>query len=149
MRQSIFFELKVHQFGGGGSSSSSSASTTSTTTTNNNTDKRISQQSGVAVSNTGGVTINSADAGTVQAGSAIANNAIAANTQNFQTLADLANKLFTGAGAVVANQQASLASQSQNLTSALSNQSGGVSQKTILMLGLAGVGMALMLKKKG
>lgn len=139
-------------FGGGGSSSSSSANTTSTNTTNQNTDKRISQQSGVAVS--GGnspVTFNSSsvDAGTVQASASIANNAIGASTTNLSNLLSSANTLFSNMGGILANQSAANVSQSQSLTSAITAQGGGVNQKTILMLAVAGIAVYAMSRKRG
>lgn len=143
--------------GGGGSSSSSSSSTTL------NTDKRITQQSGVALTvdgSTVNVTNQSVD-------KEIATQAIAANSYGFEKMLGtlstgnalqndgfvkmlgLADKLFTGAGRALESSQQTTLAQVGALSSAQNDAKGAIDQKTIVILAAAGVaGLALITRKK-
>lgn len=131
--------------GGGGSSSSSSSST-------NNTDKRITQQSGVALTvdgSTVNVTNQSVDSeivgaalDTVTTGNALAND-------SFVRMLGLADKLFTGAGQALNSSQQTTLAQVGALSSAQNDAKGAIDQKTMIILAAAGVaGLALITRKK-
>lgn len=139
-------------FGGGGGSSNSSNQTTT-----QNTDKRLVVDSGIGISSDSStVTVNSLDAGIVGQALNTVQLADATNGQGFGQLLSLADKLFVGAGNLVAGtQQASLsmAEATQKATNtayqnATAEKSGTLDNKTIMILGVAAAAAMVMKGKK-
>lgn len=132
--------------GGGGGSSSSSSSTT------NNTDKRITQQSGVALTvdgSTVNVTNQTVDKEIVGAALDTVNTGNALANDSFVKMLGLADKLFTGAGQALESSQQTTLAQVGALSSAQNDAKGAIDQKTIIILAAAGVaGLALITRKK-
>lgn len=153
--------IAIHQFSGhgrdgrrtcffGGSSESSNATTTT------NTDKRLVVDSGIGISSDSStVTVNALDAGIVEKALDTVQINDATNNQGFTTLITLADKLFTGAGNLVAGTQAgalTLAEQTAQATNAAyqtatAEKSGSLDNKTIVILGVAAAA-AMVLKGK-
>lgn len=138
-------------FGGGGGSSSSSNATTTT-----NTDKRLVVNDGIGISSdTSSVTVNALDAQIVSQALDTVKVADATAGQGFNTLMSLADKLFTGAGNLVAGTQAgalSLAEQTAQTTNqayqnATAEKSGSIDNKTIMILGAVAAAAFVMGKK--
>lgn len=132
--------------GGGGSSSSSSSSTTL------NTDKRITQQSGVALTvdgSTVNVTNQSVDKDIVNAALDSVNTGSVLANDSFVRMLGLADKLFTGAGQALQNTQQTTLAQVGALTTAQNDAKGSIDQKTMIILAAAGVaGLAFISRKK-
>lgn len=127
-------------FGGGGGSSSSSNATTTT-----NTDKRLVVNDGIGISSdTSSVTVNALDGEIVTKALDTVQIADATNGQGFGQLVTLADKLFTGAGNLVAaTQQTAL----EQMTQANVETAGKIDNKTITILGVAAAA-AFMLGRK-
>jgi hypothetical protein len=132
--------------GGGGGSSSSSSSTT------NNTDKRITQQGGVALTVDGSsvsVTNESVDKDIVNAALDSVTTGNALQNDSFVKMLGLADKLFTGAGQALNSSQQTTLAQVGALSSAQNDAKGAIDQKTMIILAAAGVaGLALISRKK-
>lgn len=129
--------------GGGGSSSSSSATTTNTT------DKRLSIQSGVGVSSDSStVTVNALDAGAIQSALDTVKANDATQGQGFQALLGLADTLFQGAGTILNKAQDTTLAQQAAISTAQTNASGQIDQKTMIVLA-ASAAAVLILRKKG
>lgn len=126
-------------FGGGGSSES----TNQTTTTN--TDKRLVVDSGIGISSdSSSVTVNALDAGIVEKALDTVQVSDATNGQGFGQLVTLADKLFTGAGTLVAaTQQTAL----EQMTQANVETAGKIDNKTITILGVAAAAAFMMGRK--
>ena len=128
-----------------GAQSSSSVATTSTSM-----DKRIAVESGIGISSDSStITINALDAPIVNH----ALDAIIANdaTQgaSFSQLLGLADKLFTGAGAVIEKTQDTTLKQLDTINTAASNKSGAIDQKTMIVLAVAGAAVLILPKMRG
>lgn len=135
---------------GGGGGSSASTNTTNTI----NTDKRITQQSGIALGvdqSTVNLTQN-----TYSTDKEIVNHALdtvttgnALSNDSFVKLIGLADKLFTTADSTLKSSQATTLAQVGALSTAQNDAKGAIDQKTIVILAAAGVaGLALISRKK-
>jgi Tfp pilus assembly major pilin PilA len=138
--------------GGGGSSSSASNTSTTTSTTTLNTDKRITQQSGVAMTvdgSTVNVTNQSVDKDIVNKALDTVTTGNALQNDGFVKMLGLADKLFATADSTLKSTQATTLAQVGALTSAQNDAKGAIDQKTIVILAAAGVaGLALITRKK-
>lgn len=125
--------------GFGGSSASSNQTTTQ------NTDKRLVVDSGIGISSDSStVTVNALDADIVNKALDTVIVTDATNGQGFGQLVTLADKLFTGAGNLVAaTQQTALEQMATNNV----ETAGKIDNKTITILGVAAAAAFLMGRK--
>lgn len=122
-----------------------------TTTTSNNIDRRqVVAEGGFGVASDGAtVNITSVDAGIAKAAIDAVSGADATNGQGFTQLLNLADKVFTGAGAMLDTTQKTSLAQVEALNTVANDAKGVIDQKTIIVLAIAGLGGAYLLKKKG
>jgi hypothetical protein len=121
-------------FGGSGGQSAS-------TTTTNNADKRISLQSGLAVSGSGN-TITTTDAGAINAAFDFAKSANANSGANYQALLNTTSNSLSGVLSGIASTQNFIAS-----TQAIAK--GTMDSKTIVLLGGGVLAVAAIYFAKG
>ena len=137
---------------GGGGGSSASTNTTAT----QNTDKRITQQSGIALGVDESTVNLTQTTNNYSVDKDIANKAMdtvttgnALQNDGFVKMLGLADKLFTGAGQALASSQQTTLAQVGALSTAQNDSKGAIDQKTIVILAAAGVaGLALITRKK-
>lgn len=134
--------------GGDSSSSSSSSQTTNTT----NIDRRqVVGEGGFGFASDGAaVTINnqSMDAGIVERALDTVKAADATNGEGFTKLLSLADKLFTGAGAMVEKTQTASIAQLETINAAAADAKGQIDQKTMIVLAVAAAGALVLTKGK-
>lgn len=131
--------------GGGGSSSSSSSNVTETT----NVDKRIAIESGIGISSDSStVTVQALDGDIVKKALDTVAGADATAGQGFTQLVALADKLFTGAGAMIDKTQTASLSQLETINTAMNDQKGAVDQKTLIIIGGVAIAAYAMRKAK-
>ncbi len=132
-------------YGGGGGSSSSS----STATTTQNTDKRIAVEQGIGISSDSStVTVQALDAGIVSKALDTVASSDATAGAGFTQLLTLADKLFTGAGAVIEKTQDTALAQIGSLNASANDARGTIDQKTMIVIAVAGAA-AYALSRKG
>lgn len=124
-------------------SKSSSASSNATTTTNTDNRQVISGGGfGITGSTSQNVTFNneSLDAEIVKKAfdTFVINDSI--NGQGFSQLLGLADKMFTGAGEIISTAQNTTLKQIDSINTAQTDSAGQVSQKTLIILAVAGAG---------
>lgn len=135
--------------GGDSGSQSSSSSATTTSTTTQNTDKRIAIESGIGISSDSStVHVEALDAGIVSKALDTVSAADATAGEGFNRLLNLADKLFTGAGQVVATTQETSLKQIEGLNAAAADSRGQIDQKTLMVIAVAGAA-AWAMKRKG
>lgn len=133
-----------------GDSSSSSESSQTTTTTNVDRRQVVGEGAiGLASdSSTVSITNNSIDAGVVNKALDVVGQNDAVNGEGFTKLLTLADKLFTGAGAVVEKTQDTALAQISALNTAANDSRGDIDQKTVMVV--AGIAAAAFIfRKKG
>lgn len=129
--------------GGGGSSSSSNATTTNTT------DKRMVVDQGIGISSDSStVTVNALDGDIVKKALDTVAASDATAGAGFTQLLGLADKLFTGAGAMIDKTQSASIAQLETINAAQANAQGTIDQKTMIVLAVAAAG-AVVLSRKG
>ncbi|WP_151446725.1 hypothetical protein [Lacisediminimonas profundi] len=123
-----------------GSSGSQSSANQSQTTYN--TDKRITLQSGVALSSENStVNVETLDGAIVQRALDVVSNADATNGDSFSQLLSLADKIITGAGQLaISTQDSALKAYSQATT----EKAGTIDNKTMIILGVAAAAALVM-----
>lgn len=133
-------------YGGGGGSSSSS----STATTTQNTDKRIAVEQGIGISSDSStITVEALDANIVNKALDTVATADATSGAGFTQLLTLADRLFTGAGAVISDTQGQALKQLETLNAAGNDSRGQIDQKTMIVLAVAGAAAFVMARRKG
>lgn len=133
----------------GGKSSSKSNATTTTSTTTNNVDKRLAIETGIGISSDGStINVQALDGAIVSEALDVVKNADAVSGAGFSQLLTLADKLFTGAGAVVETTQETALESIKAVNTAANDSKGSIDQKTIIVLGIAAAG-AFMVAKMG
>lgn len=133
-------------YGGGGSSSSSS-----NTTQTKNTDKRLVVNSGVGVSSdssTVNVTNTSLDPQIVNHALDVVSASDATNGVGFTQLLALSDKLFSGAGQVIHDQNQAVLGQVSAINTTANNAKGAIDQKTLIII-VAGAAVAIFALKGG
>lgn len=132
-----------------GDSSSSSKSEQTTNTTN--IDRRqVVGEGGIGLASDGAtVTINTVDTGIVNKALDTVANSDAVNGAGFEKLLSLADKLFTGGGQILDKTAETTMAQVAALNTAQNDAKGTIDQKTIVILGVAGVIAMVVMKKRG
>lgn len=129
----------------GGSSKSSSSSSTTT----NNSDKRIAVETGIGISSDGStINVQALDGAIVQKALDTVASADATAGEGFGALLALADKLFTGAGAVIEKTQDTTLAQLETINTAANDNKGSIDQKTIVVLAVAGAAALVLSRKK-
>lgn len=136
--------LSMCNGGGGGSSSSSSASTTETT----NIDKRMVVDQGIGISSDSStVNVQSLDAGIVNKALDTVAAADATSGEGFARLLNLAEGLFTKGGELVDKVSDTSMAAVAAVSTAQNDAKGSIDQKTLVIMAVAGIGAAYILKK--
>lgn len=134
-----------------GMGSKDASSQANTTTTSNNIDRRqVVAEGGFGVASDGAtVNIQALDAGIVKEAISAVSGADAINGQGFTQLLNLADKVFTGAGAMIEKTQGTALAQVEALNTVANDAQGKIDQKTLVVMAAAGLAGAYLLKKKG
>lgn len=132
----------------GGSGGSTSSSSTQSTTTKN-TDRRIANDNGVVATDGATINYNSTDAGIVKNALDFAAVADATNGDGFAKLLDTVDKLTTK----TQDTSTTLASRFQDnvmqaYTQAKADASGGIDQRTMIVLGVSAMAALAFMKGK-
>lgn len=128
-------------------SSKSSSSTASTTTT---VDKRMVVDNGIGISSDSStVYVEALDVDIVNKALDTVAAADATAGVGFSQLLGLADKLFTGAGAMVEKTQNTALGQLETLNAAAADRTGSIDQKTMIVLAVAAAGAFVLSKKMG
>lgn len=134
--------LSMCNGGGGGSSSSSSSSTTT------NLDKRMVVDQGIGISSDSStVTVEALDAGIVEKALDTVAAADATAGAGFEKLLTLADGLFKAGGQLVQKTSDTAMAAVGAVSTAQNDAKGSIDQKTLVILAVAGVGAAYLLKK--
>lgn len=134
--------LSMCNGGGGGSSSSSSSSTTT------NVDKRMVVDQGIGISSDSStVTVEALDAGIVEKALDTVAAADATAGAGFEKLLNLADGLFKAGGKLVEQTSETAMAAVGAVQTAQNDMKGAIDQKTLVILAVAGVGAAYLLKK--
>lgn len=134
--------LSMCNGGGGGSSSSSSTSNTTSI------DKRMVVDQGIGItSDSSTVTVEALDAGIVNKALDTVSAADATAGAGFEKLLNLAEGLFTQGGKLVEKVGDTSMAAVAAVSSAQNDAKGAIDQKTLVILAVAGVGAAYLLKK--
>ena len=139
-------------FLGMGGKDASSNSQANTTTSTSNTDRRqvVAEGAFGFASDNASININNQtiDAGIVEKALDTVAGSDAINGQGFNQLLTLADKLFTGAGAMIGKTQESALAQVEALNTVANDSKGKIDQKTVIVLAGAAALAVMGMNKK-